>query len=69
VTPRKKVIDPRCGPRSCAPLPRAYEDKAPYAFTGTVKKVVFDLTRAHPEAEADLHQHEAMHALGHGTTG
>jgi arylsulfatase A-like enzyme len=48
---------------------RAYEDKAPYAFTGTVKKVVFDLTRAHPEAEADLHQHEAMHALGHGTAG
>ena len=37
----------------------AYEDKAPYAFTGTVKKVVFDLKPAHPEAESDLHQHYA----------
>ena len=26
----------------------AYEDKAPYAFTGTVKNVVFDLKPAHP---------------------
>ena len=25
----------------------AYEDKAPYAFTGTVKKVTFDLKPAH----------------------
>ena len=28
----------------------AYEDKAPYAFTGTVKKVVFDLK---PHAHED----------------
>lgn len=48
---------------------RAYEDKAPYAFTGTVKKVVFDLHPAHEEAEIDLRVHEAMRAVGHGAAG
>ena len=46
---------------------RAYEDKAPYAFTGTVKKVVFDLKppASHDDARA-LHE-AAMHAgLAHG---
>ena len=37
----------------------AYEDKAPYAFTGTVKHVVFDLKPAHHEAEQALHEHAA----------
>ena len=29
---------------------RDYEDKAPYAFTGTVKDVVFDPKPAHPRS-------------------
>ncbi|MCU0504347.1 MAG: arylsulfatase [Chloroflexi bacterium] len=47
----------------------AYEDRAPYAFTGTVKKVVFDL---HPISHADalaLHEHAAAQAVGHGAAG
>ena len=47
----------------------AYEDKAPYAFTGTVKEVVFDLK---PHAHADeheLHQHAAHHAVAAGVAG
>jgi arylsulfatase len=46
-----------------------YEDKAPYAFTGTVKNVVFDL---HPNSHEDeIAIHEAtMHAnLAHGAAG
>jgi len=34
----------------------AYEDKAPYAFTGTLRKVVFDLKPMSLEAEQALHQ-------------
>src|SRR6266568_2860195 len=45
---------------------RAYEDKAPYAFTGTVKQVVFDLKPAHHEAELALHEHAQMQAVGQG---
>jgi len=41
----------------------AYEDRAPYAFTGTVKRVVFDLKPAHPGAEAALHHHETQNAV------
>jgi arylsulfatase len=48
---------------------RRYADKAPYAFTGTVAKVVFDLTPAHHEAEQDLHEHAAMQAVGRGAAG
>jgi hypothetical protein len=44
----------------------AYEKKAPYAFTGTVKKVVFDLKPSHPEAEADLHEHSVIEAVAAG---
>ena len=48
---------------------RAYEDKAPYAFTGTVKKVVFDLTPATQEDEKKLHE-AAQHAnIAHGASG
>jgi arylsulfatase len=45
----------------------AYEDKAPYPFTGTVKNVVFDLKPAtsHDDAQA-LHEHESIHAVAHG---
>ncbi len=34
-----------------------YEHKAPYAFTGTVKKVTFDLRRTHTKTSKALHQH------------
>jgi arylsulfatase A-like enzyme/uncharacterized membrane protein len=47
----------------------AYEDKAPYAFTGTVKKVVFDLKPAAPDDEKALHEHAQMQAVGHGAAG
>ena len=46
----------------------AYEDKAPYPFTGTVKKVVFDLKpkpTTHDDEKA-LHEHESIHAVAHG---
>jgi arylsulfatase len=47
---------------------RAYEDKKPFAFTGTVKKVVFDIEpHAAAQDELDVHtaeQHgQAAHAL------
>ena len=44
-----------------------YEDKAPYPFTGTVKKVVFDLKPAtsHEDDKA-LHEHASVHAVAHG---
>jgi arylsulfatase A-like enzyme/uncharacterized membrane protein len=38
----------------------AYRDKAPYAFTGTISKVVFDLKPASHEEEQKLHE-EAQH--------
>jgi arylsulfatase len=47
----------------------AYEDKAPYAFTGKLKNVVFDLKPAHHEAEAALHQHASHHAIAAGAAG
>ena len=45
----------------------AYEDKAPYVFTGTVKNVVFDLKPAtsHDDEHA-LHEHASIHAVAHG---
>jgi arylsulfatase len=48
---------------------REYHDKAPYAFTGTVKKVTFDLKPADLAAEKDLHQHHAAQAFGAGAGG
>ena len=44
----------------------AYEDKAPYAFTGTVKEVVFDLKTATTEHEHALHEHTSIHTVAHG---
>ena len=49
---------------------RAYEDKAPYPFTGTVKQVVFDLNPVeaavkHSEAH-DLHTHEQVQGVAAG---
>ena len=48
---------------------RDYESKAPYAFTGTVHEVVFDLKPAHLEAEKALHEHAAVQAVGQGASG
>jgi arylsulfatase len=47
----------------------AYEDKTPYAFTGKVKQVVFDLKPAHTDAELDLHGHHAVQAVAGGVAG
>jgi len=46
-----------------------YEDKAPYAFTGTVKEVVFDLKPAGHGDEQELHRHAAHHAVAAGVAG
>jgi hypothetical protein len=46
-----------------------YEDKAPYAFTGTVKKVIFDLEPLTHEAEKALHEHAAQAGIGRGAAG
>jgi arylsulfatase len=51
------VVDPR------------YKEMAPYEFTGTVKKVVFDLTPSLHDDEQALHEHAAMHAVGQGAAG
>ena len=46
---------------------RAYAAKAPYAFTGTVKKVIFDLKpAARHEDEQALHEAAAHGATAHG---
>jgi arylsulfatase len=47
----------------------AYEDKAPYAFTGTVKEVVFDLKPGDHGSEMDLHEHASAQAVGAGAAG
>ncbi len=47
----------------------AYEDRAPYAFTGTVKNVVFDLKPSHHESEIELHAHHAAQSVGAGAAG
>jgi hypothetical protein len=46
-----------------------YEARAPYAFTGTVKEVVFDLKPAGHGDERDLHAHAALHAVAAGAAG
>jgi arylsulfatase len=44
----------------------AYEDRAPYAFTGTVKRVTFDLKPGLHEDEQALHAHASVHAVAAG---
>ena len=39
---------------------RVYEDLKPFAFTGTINKVVFDIT-PHATDEDELHVHTAHH--------
>ncbi len=46
-----------------------YEDRAPYAFTGTVKRVVFDLQPLAHADEHELHAHAAAHSVGAGAAG
>jgi len=46
-----------------------YEDKAPYPFTGTVRKVTFDLRPAIHEDEKALHEHASVQAIGQGAAG
>jgi arylsulfatase A-like enzyme/uncharacterized membrane protein len=48
---------------------KAYKDKAPYAFTGTVKKVTFDLKPETVDAEKELHEHSAVQSVGGGAAG
>jgi arylsulfatase len=47
------------------PVDRSYADKSPFAFTGTVKKVVFDIN-PHPsdehEQELQVHAHQSLTA-------
>jgi arylsulfatase len=47
----------------------AYEDKAPYPFTGTVRRVTFDLRPATHEDEKALHEHAQAQAVGQGAGG
>jgi arylsulfatase len=49
----------------------AYEDKAPYAFTGTVRDVVFDLQPKPTTHEDDkaLHEHQTTVAVAAGIHG
>ena len=47
----------------------AYEDRAPYAFTGTVKNVVFDLKPGTFAEEMALHAHHAVEGTAHGAAG
>ena len=46
-----------------------YEDKAPYAFTGTVKKVTFDLKPATHDEIVDLHHQHAHESVAAGAAG
>jgi len=46
-----------------------YEDRAPYAFTGAIKQVVFDTkpSQTHDDEKA-LHEHASIHAVAHGVS-
>jgi arylsulfatase A-like enzyme/uncharacterized membrane protein len=46
-----------------------YEDRAPYAFTGTVKKVVFDLKPGTASEEKALHEHHSTQTVAAGIAG
>ena len=47
----------------------AYEDRAPYAFTGTINEVVFDLKPGSVKDEHALHEHASTQAVAHGAAG
>jgi arylsulfatase A-like enzyme/uncharacterized membrane protein len=46
-----------------------YKDKAPYAFTGTVRTVVFDLKPASIDEQSELHRTAAQAGMAHGAAG
>jgi arylsulfatase len=46
-----------------------YEDKAPYAFTGHLKKVVFDLQPGAYQDELELHRQASTQPVSHGASG
>jgi arylsulfatase A-like enzyme len=49
------------------PVDRSYADKSPFAFTGTIDKVVFDIAPHLTEADRQaIHEHEHHAALAHG---
>jgi arylsulfatase A-like enzyme len=48
---------------------RDYEDRAPYAFTGTVRNVVFDLAPHSHDDLVALHAAAAQAAVAHGAAG
>jgi len=51
------------------PVDRNYADKSPFAFTGTVRKVVFDVNPHLTEAgEHDLAQHAHWAHTAHAIT-
>ncbi len=43
-----------------------YEDKAPYAFTGKIKQIVFDLKPHTHEDEQALHEQTMIHTVAAG---
>ena len=48
------------------PVDRSYADRSPFAFTGTVKKVVFDVNpHLSDEHEQELHEHAQQALAGH----
>jgi arylsulfatase A-like enzyme/uncharacterized membrane protein len=47
----------------------AYEDRAPYAFTGTLRNVVFDLKPMSQSEEHALHEAAHQAGVGHGAGG
>jgi hypothetical protein len=56
--------------RSGGASPRGWTAAAsPYAFTGKVRRVIFDLQPAHHEAEQDLHRHDVHQAIARGIAG
>ena len=46
-----------------------YEDKAPYAFTGTVREVAFDLAPESHETGEVAARHAMNHTVGQGAAG
>jgi arylsulfatase A-like enzyme/uncharacterized membrane protein len=46
-----------------------YEDRAPYAFTDIIHKVVFDLQPISAEEAKSLHEHQSNQSVGHGAAG
>jgi len=46
-----------------------YEDHAPYAFTGKINELTFDLAPLSHEDAAALHEHEHHHSIGQSVAG